>query len=145
MSSNPTRFPTITRASFASRFSPQLRKIWRRCEFCFFYLTWKIQMFLTSFNSNDGLIWFFATVGTSAFGNPVVLAAIISGLFVLIGKIIERRGNRKMADLIRTQNELLAQVVALPVNVIHMNSEDTRPSIIDALQHSIRNSKHSDR
>jgi hypothetical protein len=150
MSSHPGKFPTIARGSFMSRLSPPLRNIWRRGEYCFFYLTWKTQMFLTSFNTNDGLIWFWATLGTSAFGNPIVLAAIISGVFVLIGKFIERRTKQRsdgeMADLIKTQNELLAKVIAsTPLNVTHLNSADTQVDAKRALERTLRTSKPSAR
>jgi hypothetical protein len=74
--------------------------------------------FITVFGltGNDGLIFALATTITSAFGSPVVFAAIVSGLFVLVSKLIERRTKRQsdaeMARLVETQNELLRQVLA---------------------------------
>jgi hypothetical protein len=116
MSTQQTKFPTspLTRADERQRVLPRLRDLLWRYEYCLLYLTWKSQMFVTTFNSNDGLIWLGATIGTSAFGNPVVLAAIISGVFVLIGKLIENRTKRRnqaeITDLITAQNDLLSKI-----------------------------------
>lgn len=60
---------------------------------------------LSFYNSNDGIVWFAATLGTAALGSPVVLAAIISGLFVTIGKLIERRTYQRLQAEMRARDE----------------------------------------